>query len=224
MPTQAPAPRAPNASGRQTRRVLIETAERLFAERRIDDVSLREISAAAGKRMSGAVSYHFGSKAGLIQAIIAERMARIDELRRPLLERMARDGGPHDVRAVTEAALRPGVELIGESGYFFRFLAQLDRRPRALEELQAGAAFGDTRQMTVLQDEAAARIVPSALVAHRRRLATQLVLVALADMEARPGGVDEVLVRDLIDCVVGVYTAPSTHPGAPPVPDPDRRP
>jgi len=206
------APRAPNASGRQTRLLLMWTAERLFAERGIDAVSLREVSAVSGMRMSGAVAYHFGSKDGLIRAIVDERMARIDELRRPMLERMRRLGGSCDVRDATETALRPGVELIGESGYFFRFMAQLDRRPRALEELQAGESFGSTRQMTELQDEAAGRIVPPALVAHRRRLVTQLVLVALADMEAQPGGVDEVAVTDLIDCIVGIYTAPSAQP------------
>jgi AcrR family transcriptional regulator len=207
---QAP-PRSPNSSGRQTRLLLMWTAERLFAERGIDAVSLREVSTASGMRMSGAVAYHFGGKDGLIRAIVDERMARIDQLRRGMLARLAPDG-PLGVRLVTELALRPGVDLIGESGYFFRFMAQLDRHPRALEELQAGDSFSSTRQMTALQDEAASRIVAPALVAHRRRLVTQLVLVALADMEAQPGGVDEVAVADLVDCVVGIYTAPSSQP------------
>ncbi|MBF6620409.1 MAG: TetR family transcriptional regulator [Patulibacter sp.] len=207
---QAP-PRATNASGRQTRLLLIWTAERLFAERGIDAVSLREVSAAAGMRMAGAVAYHFGGKDGLIEAIVAERMGRIDELRRPMLAAIAREGRVLDVRAATEVALRPGVRLIGESGYFFRFLAQLDRLPQALERLQDSDAFRSTGEMTALQDEAAARIVPAPLVAHRRRLATQLVLGALADTEARGGDVDEVLVSDLVDCVVGLYTAPSSQ-------------
>lgn len=214
MPAPQAPPRSPNASGRQTRLLLMWTAERLFAERGIDAVSLREVSAAAGMRMSGAVAYHFGSKRGLVQAIVEERMARIDELRQPMLAAIRREGRVIDVRAATETALRPGVRLIGESGYFFRFLAQLDRLPRALEQLQDSDAFRSTREMTELQDEAAARIVPAPLVAHRRRLATQLVLVALADIEARGGVVDDVLVEDLVDCVVGLYTARSAQSAA----------
>lgn len=211
-PAQAP-PRATNASGRQTRLQLMWTAERLFAERGIDAVSLREVSTAAGMRMSGAVAYHFGSKHGLIQAIVEERMARIDALRQPMLAALRREGRAIGVRTATETALRPGVRLIGESGFFFRFLAQLDRLPQALDQLQASDAFRSTAEMTELQDEAAARIVPGPLVAHRRRLATQLVLVALADVEARGGDVDEVLVTDLVDCVVGLYTARSAQSG-----------
>lgn len=223
MPASPAPTRSPNASGLQTRLQLMWTAERLFAERGIDAVSLREVSTEAGMRMSGAVAYHFGSKDGLVQAIVEERMAQIDELRRPMLEAIARAGRVIDVRAATETALRPGVRLIGESGYFFRFLAQLDRLPRALERLQDSDAFRSTRQMTELQDEAAARIVPAPLVAHRRRLVTQLVLVALADIEARGGDVDEVLVADLVDCIVGLYTAPSSQSAGPADPHGDGR-
>src|SRR5215471_15954094 len=79
-----------NETGRKTRERLIRTAERLFAQRGIDAVSLRQIVAAAGMRMSTAVAYHFGDKAGLIRSIIADRTSSEDDARRALLDELER--------------------------------------------------------------------------------------------------------------------------------------
>jgi AcrR family transcriptional regulator len=205
--------RPTNEVGRETRRVLIRTAERLFAEQGLDAVSLRQISAEAGMRMSGAVAYHFGDKAGLIRAIIDDRSARMDERCRPLLEELERQGRLDDLRAVTEATIRPAVTELGETGYYFRFLAQLDRHPQALSELQASVAFRPAAGRIIeLQDHAAARHLPPKLVGHRRQLVTHVVLAALADLEtAAQRGVDESLVSDLIDCIVGMYMTPASE-------------
>ena len=71
----------------QTRRRLIETAERLFAEHGPDGVSLRQISAAAGQSNNFAVQYHFGTREGLLDAIVAHRLPRIDAIRATLARR-----------------------------------------------------------------------------------------------------------------------------------------
>ena len=205
--------RSTNASGRERRRLLIRTGERLFAEQGIDAVSLRRISVAAGMRMSSGVAYHFGDKAGLIRAIIDDRSVRIDSRCRELLVELERQGRLDDLRAVTEATIRAAVAELGETGYFFRFLAQLDRRPQALSELQANDAFGPAAGRVIeLQDRAARRHLPPPLAEHRTRLVTHLVLAALADLEVNAGrDAEEVLVLDLIDCVVGVYSTPASE-------------
>ena len=59
--------------------LLIETAERLFAERGVNAVSLREIGAEAGQRNTGAVRYHFGTKEALVNAVFEHRMTPINE-------------------------------------------------------------------------------------------------------------------------------------------------
>jgi AcrR family transcriptional regulator len=202
--------RGNNAGGRETRELLVRTAERLFAEQGIDAVSLRAISAAAGLRMAGAVAYHFGDRDGLIRAIIDDRTVRIDERSEPLLDALERTGRGDDVRAVTEAVIRPAAGLIGETGHYFRFLAQLDRHPGTMMALQDTDAFKSTRRIIALQDAAAARHLPPRLVEHRRRLATHVVVGALADLEAGGEPADEALVTDLVDCVVALFTAPAT--------------
>src|SRR6478752_4721362 len=103
MPVQPVESRSSNAGGRETRRALIRTAERLFAESGIDAVSLRQIGAAAGTRNSGAVAYHFGDKEGLIRAIIDDRQGQIDKRVRELLGELERQERLDDLPAVCEA-------------------------------------------------------------------------------------------------------------------------
>jgi AcrR family transcriptional regulator len=219
--TQPLRARSTNAGGRETRQLLIRTAERLFAERGIGAVSLRQISLAAGMRMSGSVAYHFGDKNGLIAEIIAYRSRRIDDRCLPRLEELEQQGRLDDLRAVTEAAIRSAVEELGETDYYFRFLAQLDRDPQTILALQARTAFLSGAGLVIeVQDEAARRHLPPKLVKHRRRLATHLVFAALADLEAdAEHGVDEDFVSDLVECVVGLYLTPvsdQTLAAAPP--------
>ena len=57
------------------RRSLVAAGERLFAERGIRAVSLREINKAAGQRNSSALHYHFGSREGLLRALLAREAA-----------------------------------------------------------------------------------------------------------------------------------------------------
>ncbi len=64
-----------------TKTVLMDTAELLMGERGIDGVSLREISAASGQKNYNSVQYHFGSKKGLVEAILEDRGRKADNIR-----------------------------------------------------------------------------------------------------------------------------------------------
>ena len=106
-----------------TRLGLIETAERLFAERGVHGVSLRQIGAAAGQRNTGAVRYHFGSKEALVDAVFRHRMEPINARREAMLAELdarGRDG----VRGLAEAFLYPLSEMLGDVGrpsWYLRF-------------------------------------------------------------------------------------------------------
>ena len=69
---------------RSTKETLVVTAERLFAERGIDGVSIRQITLEAGLGNNSAVTYHFESKAGLVRAIFEYRVPYLTERRRLL--------------------------------------------------------------------------------------------------------------------------------------------
>lgn len=70
---------------KSTKTLLIDAAEKLLGSHGLDGCSLREIAAVAGQRNYNAVQYHFGSKRGLINAILDLRFREIDEIRRRIL-------------------------------------------------------------------------------------------------------------------------------------------
>lgn len=70
-----------------TREKLILVAIRMFAEQGFAGVSMRTINSAAGTRNSSAVHYHFGNKAGIIQAIFDKLEAEL----RPLFDRLVEE-------------------------------------------------------------------------------------------------------------------------------------
>lgn len=94
-----------------TDRRLLLAAEQLFAERGIDAVSLRTIMAAAGAN-TASVHYHYGSKDGLVKALIAERSGRISHRRAELLD--ALDSETLHVRRLAEAFVEPVAEMVAD--------------------------------------------------------------------------------------------------------------
>ena len=61
------------------RNKLIFTATRLFAERGLNGVSIRELSKAAGVSIS-MISYYFGGKEGLYSSVLQEQFASFDQI------------------------------------------------------------------------------------------------------------------------------------------------
>ena len=94
-----------------TRERVIEAAERLFAERGLDAVSIRDIIAAAGANL-GAINYHFGTKDRLIEAVFERRLvpSAQEQLRALAAVEKAAGDRPPKLEAVLEAIFRPVVE------------------------------------------------------------------------------------------------------------------
>jgi AcrR family transcriptional regulator len=113
--------------GDVARRTIVETAERMYAERGLNGVSLREIGAAAGQLNTGAARYHFGSKLGLINAVFELRMAPINAARERLLDEIEADGAEHDVRRLAAAFTLPLAGALGSRerpSWYLRFAVQ----------------------------------------------------------------------------------------------------
>ncbi len=101
-----------------TKTRILDTAERLFAQKGFDAVSLRNIIASAGVNLA-AVHYHFGSKQALIHAVIARRLRPINE------ERLAKLA---DARANTS---RQSMKLERVLECLFRPLFRVQADPKA---------------------------------------------------------------------------------------------
>jgi AcrR family transcriptional regulator len=94
-----------------TKQRILDTAERLFAERGYAATSLRHIIAAAGVNLA-AVHYHFRSKQELLKAVVARRIEPINRERIRSLEAAEREAGPEgpSVARILEAFLLPVFE------------------------------------------------------------------------------------------------------------------
>jgi AcrR family transcriptional regulator len=87
---------------------LLLSAEKLFAERGYNGVSVRDIAAAA-KVNIGTIPYYFGTKEKLLQEVFQRLVGPLIEERRSRIEAVyaeAGDGVP-DIRRTLEAALEP---------------------------------------------------------------------------------------------------------------------
>lgn len=111
--------------GEAARTALITAAEQLFAERGIETVSLRDISAAAGQRNNSAAQYHFGDRAGLVAAVYSNRMAIVNERRHARLDELDAALQTDDLRLLLAATIEPLIEVVDESnGWYARFLVR----------------------------------------------------------------------------------------------------
>jgi len=106
MPRPAPTPHeSPTPPSGDTKQRILDAAENLFADQGVGATSLRAIIAAAGVN-SAAIHYHFGSKAGLIEALFARRITPINEERLTRLDRLER-AAKLDHESLLRAFLEP---------------------------------------------------------------------------------------------------------------------
>lgn len=191
-------------------------AERLFGERGIAAVSMREVAAAAGQGNTSAVRYHFGSRDGLVEAVFAYRMARIDERRRVLVADLGLPGAVDvDLRALVEALVFPLAESVGRdgtAGWYLRFLRQVAFVTDV--DLAAAPLAEVTWGLRTVVEAITAQLVhlPPALRDERVVRATELAVHALADHEVRLSAgrarvSTPLLTADLVDAVVAVLGA-----------------
>jgi len=193
---------------------LILAAERLFARNGLTGVSLRQVNQEAGHRNMSAAHYHFGSREGLVLAVLQHRMPVVDARRAELLARPVTPGREPDPKFYIEAYVAPLAEQLRprpEGNYYLRLLAQLRHLPPDLEALQrlTPAAFAMSRGMRDL-----VAYLPEAIIEARQGAACTMIVAALAEAEDQleRGALDAASVKlvaaNLIDMVAAGFTAP----------------
>jgi len=194
---------------------LIETAERLFAERGLEAVSLREINRAAGQRNTAAIHYHFGSKLALVEAILSMRMRTLSERRRELMDALGPEPLLPDLIHALVQPLAEHAEMGGETHYV-KFLAQIYSDPR-VDIVQLIRGRHDRGMQRVLSLVVALLPdVPRDILEQRLVLQTAHMIYALADREQLSAmqfdhtrDMDTaVFVSDLVDTIAGALSAP----------------
>ncbi|WP_043632580.1 TetR/AcrR family transcriptional regulator [Nonomuraea candida] len=204
---------------RGTREIILDAAERLFAEHGVGEVSNRQISEAAGQGNHFAVGYHFGTKADLVRAIVRRYLADLEERRLRLL---ARIGGSTDLRDWISCLVRPATDHLDALGVPSRraqCMAQIDTVP-AMRQIVIEEAAG-TRSMRATLDGMIRLLpgLPEEVLRERGDMSRLLLVHALAEREralneggpaARPAW--DAAATALTDALTGLWTAPISPP------------
>ncbi len=193
-----------------TQRQLISAAETLFADRGIDGVSLREITVEAGVRNSTALQYHFGTREGLVRAVLRKHFGGIEVRRDELLDDYERVGDD-DLRTLVAAYVRPLAAKLDDADggrAYLRITAQLVNRPtfRAREAGDDGRRDSTYRWRMLLAPH-----LPEVAIRrlHPRFTAIRVTFIELARRaEQPPARSDRLFTSHLIDLVTGVLAAP----------------
>jgi AcrR family transcriptional regulator len=103
------------SSAEERRQLILEAAERLFAHKGINAVSLNEINKAAGQKNTSALHYHFGSREALIDAIVDQHHAGLmAQLEAPLEELLAAPGRDISLRQILSTYVAPYITLLDD--------------------------------------------------------------------------------------------------------------
>jgi AcrR family transcriptional regulator len=122
-----------------TRARLIAAAEKLFAERGIDAVSMNEVQRAAGQRNKSALQYHFGNKEQLLEAILDKHVPGIELRRHRWLDEIEASGR-YDIRELMKALVVPVFEKLEDPDggrAYVTIQAQIIGSPSTLERWSA---------------------------------------------------------------------------------------
>jgi AcrR family transcriptional regulator len=190
----------------EARERLLVAAEECIAEHG-PIVPLRDIAVAAGQRNNSAVNYHFGSRDGLIEAVVSWRTEAMEEER---LRRLADAAG-------TSLELSDLVGMLAEpmlttpyaegSTHYARFLEQVRTHPAVAESLEDVERWPAVRKVTTL---IAAHLEHLPRTTRRQRIAamsTALFALAADRERDRADGRRQLGADELVRMLTGMLTA-----------------
>lgn len=198
---------------RTARDKLLIAGERLIAEHG-PSVSAQEIIEAAEQRNRSAIQYHFGSREGLVTAILERRLTDLADRQVELLSAHETSGAPDTVPALLEILIKPMFEVPYAEGstHYARFLEQVRRLPAVTEDLLSGARWPVVSIVAHRLNQALEHL--SRETRRRRMDALTTVMAGLiADLEreaqlaGRPIAADRATIDDTVAMIAAMLTA-----------------
>lgn len=196
---------------------MIDAAERLAAERGLAALTVQAVQEAAGQRNKSAVRYHFGGRQGLVDALLATRMAPTSQRRTSMLLAL---GEAPATRELVEVLVVPLVEsvLARQPSYWARFLIQAISDPTT--GLTALASVDDPALLAA-QSRLAAHLTHLPPSARTLRIQSifgyACVVLAAYEVGALPEPLaGEALIAEIVDACCGLVDAATSHPATAP--------
>ncbi len=201
-----------------TRAAVLRAAEQLLAVGGIEGPSDREIIALAGVGNKSAISYHFESRRGLVDAILAEH-GEVLRVRRALAyEQLVVGPGSHDLLGLCRVIVEPYATFLAEgpSQWAFLAVAQFVLEDPREDPMELPERFHDPL-LTVLALQALEQLtLPEQLGAERARVGVGSVIASLgARARQQIAGVGgwtlapvDLYTSNLVDMLHGSLVAP----------------
>ena len=173
-----------------TKTQLLDVAEQLFLARGLG-VSVRDITDAAGQN-GAAIHYYFGSRDGLLGAVIARRAGDLAARRRVALDALRAAPEPPTARDVVRALVFAYVGLVDADGpdaqrwIDLMHALWLDRSPA----LAFWAQFADDERDWERLARGALSALPKAVFDARFNLAIETIIIGLRTPSPTPGATD----------------------------------
>ena len=178
--------------------LILETAERLFAEDGVADLSARRLISEAGQRNQRAIAYHFGDMEGVVAALI--RMRRQDLNARELAEMSAlapitkparsRQGAERELERYMRALVKPTCDVCMETRWgasFVKVLPALLLRLSPMLRQALPARLWSAHEQFLAAYGTLLPEIPEAIRLERTRLALAMLLNASSGWVSNSG-------------------------------------
>lgn len=205
------------ARSEATQTALKRAAEKLIAERGMENVSIRDIVSVAGQKNESALQYHFKNFTGLLSAIREERSLETQTKRAELLAALLADSPTPALRQICMLMVQPAFDLARGNVDFRRYikafgheLVLADTSPLSAADKHGGGGPSG-REIASLLKQALPHLDADA---YRRRMDAAVRLCSASmyhqarQKNAFRGDQAELFLQHLIDALVGLLDAP----------------
>jgi len=205
------------ARSEATKSSIMRAAEKLIARNGVENISIKEIVAAAGQRNESALQYHFKNLTGLLDAIHTERSEQVQAKRAANLAAILEKSSEPSLRQLCTLMVEPTFQLARASVEFRRYvkafgheLAITDPSPLKAASVKGGGGISGQQIGTLLR-----KALPHLdEKVYRRRMEAAIMLCSASmyqqakQSNAFRGHQSELFLHNLIDALVGLLSAP----------------
>lgn len=197
----------------------MRAAEKLIAAKGIENVTIRQIVAAAGQKNESALQYHFKNREGLVNALRKVRSAEVRDRRAAMLKALLDASPEPSLRQIAGVMVRPMFDLARTKPEFRRYvrafsqeLALAETSALAIVQKQGGGGESGGQVGALLR----ARLSHLEESAYRRRMDAALRLTAATmshqarQKNAFRGLEADLFYHSLLDALVGLLNAPES--------------
>lgn len=200
-----------------TQQVLMRAAEKLIAEKGIQNVSIREIVKLAGQKNESALQYHFKNLQGLISSIHRARALQTQQKRAALLETLLATQPKPGLRDLCRIMVMPTFLLARSDASYRRYIIGFSHElalsaDSALTTVSTQGGGGESGLKTGELLRAALSDLDNQAYRQRMEFAIRMISISIGNQgrkkQAFRGEQAELFLSSLLDALEGLLQAP----------------